>query len=252
MLLAENELNCMNALYAGKPGSMEILSVEPGPTPSEEKPANRRNSISEKVLEMAGQSLSSHFDGESYRYSLSVRWIPGRLVQLSRDNILSVELAGEIERFTNFEVSYQQAGRVQTVQVQLALDIEKKLPVANRRIMYGEMLDSNNLNYRWVSVSVNSGRLVESKNILIGKTLRRTLAAGQPVRYVDITSEFVINAGDEVTLIFEKDGILIAITAQARQDGEMDEVITIYSNETRTRYLGRVTNPGIVKWEKTL
>ena len=242
----------MNVPYAGKTGSTEILSVENGPMPVDGKLAITNYSISEKVLEKARQTLSNHFDDESYRYSLSVRWIPGSLVQLSEESILSVELAGEVERFTNFEVAYQQASRVQTIQVQLALDIEKKLPVANRRVMYGEVLDSNSLHYRWVSVSVNNGRMVESKKVLVGKTLRRTLAAGQPVRYTDIASEFVINAGDDVTLLFEKDGILIAITAQARQDGEMDEVITIYSNETRTRYLGRVTNPGIAKWEKTL
>ena len=252
MFLAKNEPICMNALYAGKPGSTEILSIENGPMPVDGKLGNRRNSISEKVLELARQTLSNHFDDERYRYSLSIRWIPGSLVQLSEESILSVELVGEVERYTNFEVAYQQAGSVQTIQVQLALDIEKKLPVANRRIMYGEVLDSNSLNYRWISVSVNKGRLVESKNVLIGKTLRRTLTAGQPVRYADIASEFVIYAGDDVTLLFEKDGILIAITAQARQDGEMDEVITIYSNETRTRYLGRITNPGIAKWKKTL
>ena len=252
MFLAKNEPICMNALNAGKTGSTEILSVVNGPMPIDGKLGKRRNSISEKVMELARQTISNHFDDESYRFSLSIRWIPGSLIQLSEESILSVELVGEVERYTNFEVSYQQAGRVQTMQVQLALDIEKKLPVANRRIMYGEVLDSNSLNYRWISVSVNSGRLVESKNVLIGKTLRRTLAAGQPVRYADIASEFVIYAGDDVTLLFEKDGILIAITAQARQDGEMNEVITIYSNETRTRYLGRVTNPGIAKWKKTL
>jgi len=252
MFLTENEVKSMSALNEGSTAGFDLANVERGSTPAGVKEVGASNIVAEKVLNLARQILSNHFDDENYRFSLSVRWMPGSLVQLSRENILSVELAGQIERFTNFDVSYQQAGRIQTVQIQLALDIEKKLPVATRRIMYGEVLDSNNLNYRWVSVSFNSENLVNSKNRLIGTTLRRTLKAGQPVRYIDIATEFVINAGDDVTLFFEEHGISISISAQARQDGEIDEVITIYSNETRTRYLGRVLSQGIAKWEKTL
>lgn len=242
----------MNALSIERSSYLELISVQ-----SEEERYNLKNlnqtvGVPDKVISEAHEILSNYFEDEQFRYTLSLRWIPGSLVQKNENDIVSVELAGEIDRYTNFEVKYRHGTRLKKTEVQIVVDLEKNVPVASKRIMYGETIKSEDIHYGWISISKNSENLVESKNLLIGKTLRRTLAAGEPVRHAEITSEIVISAGDEVKLLYEENGILVSITVQSRQDGEIDELITFYSEKTRTRYLGRVINQGVAKWEKTL
>lgn len=242
----------MNALRAERSTFLELINSGTEQIPFYSNQTDKGVGAPEKVIDKAHDILSNHFEDDRYRYSLSLRWMPGSLVQKNEKDIVSVQLIGEIDRYTNFEVVYKEGGRMQKAEVQMVVDLEKNIPVATNRIMSGETLNDEDIHYNWVSIPNNSESLVDSKKQIIGKTLRRTLAPGQPVRYADIASEFVILAGEEVKLLFEENGILISITALARQDGEIGELITIYSNKTRTRYLGRVISQGVAKWEKTL
>ena len=242
----------MNALSIERNNFMELVSVQSEKDLLFLNEINQTVGVPDIVIDEAHKILSKHFEDEQYRYTLSLRWMPGSLVQKNEGDIVSVELAGEVDRYTNFEVKYRHLGRIDKAEVQIIVDLEKKVPVASKRIMYGETKDSESIHFGWVSISANNENLVDSKNLLIGKTLRKSLAAGQPIRYADIATEIVISAGDEVKLLYEENGILISITVQSRQDGETDELITFYSEKTRTRYLGRVINQGVAKWEKTL
>lgn len=214
------------------------------------EPGNNRTSL--VILEKAKELISEAIDDENMRLHLSVRWIPGAVYRVSPSDIISMKMIGTAQKYTSFEVTYRTNQWHHTAQVQLLVDIEKKIPVAARRIMYGEILDHTNLTYDWTSVQFQNSQLVESAEHLYGKTLRRSLATGQPIRRADVAAEFLIHAGEDVSLLFEEDGIMIAITAQARQDGELDESIILYSRRTRMRYLGRVVRPGVAKWEQTL
>lgn len=242
----------MNALSIERKNYLELVSEQSKKDPFVLHKSNKAIGVPDKVIDEAREILSKHFEDEQFRYSLSLRWMPGSLVQKSERDIVSVSLASEIDRYTNFEVVYRHGNRLEKAEVQIAVDLEKSVPVASKRIMHGETIKSEDIHYDWVSISTNSDNLIDSKNLLVGKTLRRTLAAGQPVRHTEITSEIVISAGDDVKLLYEENGILISVTVQSRQDGEIDELITLYSDKTRTRYLGRVINQGVAKWEKTL
>ena len=98
----------------------------------------------------------------------------------------------------------------------------------------------------------NRGQYITSKKQLIGKTLRRTLLSGQPVRKSDISRELIIRAGDQVSMIIKRSGIQIQVTAEAREDGARGDRIKVYSKETRKNYLGEVIRPGVIEWKSTL
>lgn len=250
-LLTQGNSNLMEIEYLYTPAYLSTAKTLNIPINKKYKTGSDKHVLN-KILTLAQDELIDQLNKDQYRFKLTSRWIPARLLQKKAYQIISVELASEINRYTNFKVNYKQGVGAEIVQIQLVVDIEKRLPVAKQRIMYGEILDSNQLDYRWVPISNIQNGLIETKEKLIGKTIRRTLTVGQPIRQADIASEFLINAGDDVTLLYMQNGLEISIKAQARQDGEIDELITLYSNETRTRYLGRVIKPGIVKWEKTL
>jgi len=83
-------------------------------------------------------------------------------------------------------------------------------------------------------------------------TLRRTLAMGEPVRRSDITTDYLVKAGDTVDVIFFDDGMQIILSATARQNGAENEDIRVYSEQTRRTYLATVRSPGEVEWKRTL
>jgi flagella basal body P-ring formation protein FlgA len=206
----------------------------------------------EVIIRKALEAIRQSHDPDTYRFSLTPRWIPGSLERLDSDKITSVEPEGNVERYTNFTVTYRDRGRTQTANIQLLVETERLLPVASERIMSGDVLEESSLDMRWVSVPYDRGQLVEKVEEIRGKTLRRTLSDGQPVRHADISSDYLVEAGDTVNMIYEQNGLRIVIEGEARQSGAQDDEITIYNKETRKRYLGKVNSPGVVLWKGTL
>ncbi|MFO7846555.1 MAG: flagellar basal body P-ring formation chaperone FlgA [Balneolaceae bacterium] len=211
----------------------------------------RTSDAKDTIVAKAEDALAALYDMEVYRFEITPRWIPGSLQKVPADAIIRVEPEGQVERYTNFEVRYTDGGSHQTASVQLMIETERKLPVAASRIMGGGVLEPGDLRTEWVALANNHGQLVENREYVKGKTLRRTLAAGQPIRYADITSEYIVEAGDRVRLIYEQNGLRIELEGEARQSGAQDEEITVYNKETRKRYSGKISSPGVVLWTKT-
>ncbi|MDG5766724.1 flagellar basal body P-ring formation chaperone FlgA [Balneolales bacterium ANBcel1] len=206
----------------------------------------------EKILELAGASLEAAHDPQNYRFDVTARWIPGSLAQLPAESIMAVVPDGAVERYTGFEVTYETDGRRRRAQVQLQVDIERWLPVMSERVSAGDVIGSENMTMRWVPVPRDRGQLVADPAAIEGMTVRRTLTQGEPVRQADISTEYIVETGETVTLILQRDGVRVDISAVARQNGSRDESIRLYSDETRRTYLGRVTGPGYVQWVRTL
>lgn len=206
----------------------------------------------EEIVRKAEQTVEQLYDMNRYRFKISPRWIPGSLQKIAPTKILTVTPQGRIERYTNFEVTYRDRGKTQSAIVQMLVETERMLPVANRRVLSGEVLSTDSIDMRWVPVPYDRGQLVESVDEISGKTLRRSLKDGQPIRYADISSEYLIEAGDLVQVIYEQDGLRIELEGDARQAGAQDDEIIIYNKETRKRYLGKVSSPGVVLWKRTL
>jgi len=213
---------------------------------------HRVTEIREVIIRKALEELNSNHDQKSYRFSITPRWIPGSLERLDADKITSVKPEGSVERYTNFTVTYRDRGRTQSANVQLMVETERFLPVAGQRIMSGDKLKTSFMDMRWVSVPYDRGQLVEEIEEIEGKTLRRSLSDGQPVRYADISSDYLVEAGETVEMIYEQNGLRIVIEGEARQSGAQDDEITIYNKETRKKYLGKVSSPGVVLWKGTL
>lgn len=206
----------------------------------------------EVILKKAREKLAGHFSSGNYRFEITARWIPRNLLGREAENIVAVELKGQVQRYTDFEVVYRDRGRRENASIQLAVDIEKKLPVVMRRISRGEEIREEDLEEQWVSLGRNKGDLMEEAGIISGNKLRRTLLSGQPVRRSYLVREYIIDAGDRVKLMIEKQGVRVQLMGEARENGAKGDIISIYSKETRKKYKGEVIRPGITKWKQTL
>lgn len=207
----------------------------------------------EVILRGAREILGRNFNTDTYRFEMSPGWIPASVLRTDPEYIESVQPVGAVDKYTSFDVIFRDpGGRRQKAQVQLVVDAEQKLPVARRRLMSGTVIRPEDIRLQWISVDPGQNRWVDDPGMLAGKTLRRTLLPGQPVSRNQISTEYIIKAGDSVEVLFEEQGIKISLRGEARQHGAKGDEIRIYSNETRRKYLGRVIGPGVVKWKKTL
>ncbi|MDI6402127.1 flagellar basal body P-ring formation chaperone FlgA [Balneolaceae bacterium ANBcel3] len=206
----------------------------------------------EAILKKAVQSIEAQYHPEKYRFDVSARWIPASLDRLSGDVVREVRLEDQVERYTNFVVVYDLNGSRRQVDVQLQIHMEINVPVARERIVSGTLIEKEHLRKQWVEVPRDRGQLAESKNQVTGKVIRRTLSPGEPVRIADLTEEYLIEAGESITLSFIGNGMRVDIVAVSRQDGSLNDEIRVYSNETRRTYLAVVHEPGRVLWKRTL
>ena len=205
----------------------------------------------EAIIDMALKSLQEQYDEDEYRFSVSARWMPGSLLKNDPEQIESVKLSGSLSKYTVFEVTYRNRSALEKTEVQLAVVTEKILPVLKERKVPGEKLNDNDLDWNWVEINPSKTEPISAVQALIGKTLRRTINAGNPVFDSEISSSFMVEAGELVNLVFDEHGIQIVLSCEARQDGALDDEISIYCKETRRKYEGKITGPGEAKWQKT-
>tara|TARA_Y100001935_G_scaffold217449_1_gene189768 strand:+ start:223962 stop:224666 length:705 start_codon:yes stop_codon:yes gene_type:complete len=206
----------------------------------------------EVIAQMAAQEVESRFDQELYRFEMEPRWIPASLLKVTASQIRSVELTGNIETYTNFEVVYVSAHRTRKTQIQMKIEAEQQLPVPVMRMVSGSRIDKDDVEMRWIPIQLGRDKWVQTPELLIGKVLRRTKNAGDPIAEDDISETLLVEAGDEVQIVFTEYGIEISVTCEARQDASAHEQVVVYCKETRKKYLGEVTNPGVIQWIKTL
>lgn len=205
----------------------------------------------EVLIEKALQTLEAKFDPEEYQFTISPRWIPSSLLEADAQQIQSVKLQGGVLRYTKFEVFYKSSGREQRVEIQFKVEAEQKLPVLSHRLQSGEVIEPADVQHQWAVIDLGREKPIQKAEYLVGKTLRRTMRAGQPVLNSHVSSAYAVEAGDTVTLLFSEYGIQIKMACEARQHGAIGEEIQIYCKETRNKYLGKISSPGEATWQKT-
>ena len=212
--------------------------------------SDNRDAVIQTILQLASEALIERgLETETSRFNLSPRWVPNRIAQLQPAQIRSVTpKTGDIREYTLFDVLTPSG----TVEIQLQVNLSRKIPVASTRMMSGSQPESSQFVMEWVDVTRLQHDYVTDMAELEGMQLRRTLLAGQPVRLTDIWTPPAVASGDVVTLIFVTDFMQITIPATARQDGQTGDIIRIHSSETRKTYLAEVNGPGEVIWKQTL
>lgn len=203
------------------------------------------------IVEKAKESITQQMKDEDTRFQLSVRWMPGSLRSLDGTNIESVRPTGSLQKYTSFEVTYTEFGSRQRAEVQLQVQAEQRIPVLIERKMRGDSVEESDLQWRWIEIDLNRDDPVTDQDKIKGKTLRRSLSAGQFISQGDIGREFLITAGDGVEMTYQVHGLQILLSCESRQDGALNEDIQIYCKETRKKYLARITGSGEVQWLKT-
>lgn len=214
-------------------------------------PSFQSSNAEDVIIKKAEEAILQQFKNEKFRVELSARWIPGSLRSLNGSQVISVEPVGELRKYSSFEVTYRDANRRENTEVQLQIQAEQWVPVLIERKLRGEEIREDDLEWRWISIDLNRDQPVTELKEIEGKTLRRSLLAGQFITLDKIGKPYLIAAGDEVEMLYKQHGLQVILRCDSRQDGAMGEDIQIYCKETRKKYLARITGTGKTKWLQT-
>lgn len=124
---------------------------------------------------------------------------------------------------------------------------ELRVPVLARQVQRGDTIQSSDLDFvRMRRDAVDRNSVIEADGI-VGKTPRRLLAVGKPLRATDLQMPFLVEKGKLVTLVVQNRKMLITAQGRAVENGADGDVIRIVNTRSRSTIQGVVVGPNRVK-----
>jgi flagella basal body P-ring formation protein FlgA len=136
--------------------------------------------------------------------------------------------------------------------IQLYVSVRRKLPVARTLIKRGETIHEDDLVWQWKDVSQLINNPISSVEGFRGKTTTRIVREGQVFYQADLAGAAVIQAGDHVTMLYDKGGVRIDFDCIARETKRAWQAVRLYSKETGRLYIAKIIKKDKIILERTL
>lgn len=197
--------------------------------------------------------IKSVYAGDEYQFEVSAKRIPSQLEEKGvHIKKVRPSTPGLPKGYTIFDVDYEINGNKRVAKAQFNITVLQHLPVPLNRIEGGTPLSSDLFTYQWVDITNLRGAITQEVADVDGKVAAGLLKSGYPIRPTDLDSPPLIKAGDQVTMVFSKDGIQLALAVISRVAAPKGEVINAWCEATRKTYRVKVLNRTTVIWEQTL
>ena len=182
------------------------------------------------------------------------KWMPDEITSLDSAQVKQLQFneVGLPKGYQTANVFFTDDGESKSAQVQLFVDLKRKLPVVNKRIERNKTITKDDLTWKILDVTRMKESPITSIQKITGKAAGRLITKGNAILATDLQQVPIIKVGDNIKMVYREAGIEVALNCTARQARAKGEEIRVYSRETRKTYIGKVLNPSKVKWEKTL
>lgn len=121
-----------------------------------------------------------------------------------------------------------------------------EIPVAARRILKGEIINKSDLRWLKVRTSRLQNDAVSNLDDLIGKTPKRGIREGQPIRASAIRRPILVEKGSLVTIVLRAKKMLLTARGKALQFGSEGDVIRIANTQSNQTIEAEVIGSGRV------
>lgn len=121
-----------------------------------------------------------------------------------------------------------------------------RVVVPSRDIARGSVLTESDVTTTTVTGSVMQGIATNAADV-VGLEARRTLRAGETLRFQDLRRPVLVAKGSTVTMVFEAPGIVLTATGRAMSEAGMGETVTIQNPASWRQISAVVTGPGQVR-----
>ena len=120
------------------------------------------------------------------------------------------------------------------------------MPVLARSIRRGETIRARDLDFvKQRRKSIGRNTIIDISQI-VGKTPRRYLQTGKPMRMTDLRMPILVAKGKLVTLILKNQHIQITAQGRALEDGAKGDVVRVANTRSRQTVQGVVVGPNLV------
>ena len=109
-----------------------------------------------------------------------------------------------------------------------------EVPVLNRRVPKGETITTDDIDWIRLPASQVRRNIIVDENRLIGKTPRRGLRAGQPIRNGDVRAPVVVAKGSLVTMILKTRNMILTSKGRAIENGAIGDTVKIMNTRSKT------------------
>jgi flagella basal body P-ring formation protein FlgA len=212
--------------------------------------------VKARLQRLIEQHLLSYYPKDQYRFELEFKRLPRTLEHLEPQYLASAKKTsrGRPRGYETMNIALvdDQGESNGLTHVQVHIRLWQKLPIPRQRILSGERLSQDLLNYKWVEITRMTGNFITEAPRVDGYIADHMLPAERPLRETDLARPSVVEAGDMVNMQFNDSGLQISLRCTARQSAAKGEEIRVYSEQTRRTYQVKVLNRSQVQWLQTL
>jgi len=123
---------------------------------------------------------------------------------------------------------------------------ETPVAVPVRRLTPGEIIAAGDLSVQPMRTDGLSARSLVNEGDLVGKQVRRVLAAGRPVPDGYVAAPTVVERNKAVTVEYRSGALLLTARGRALQDGGVGDLIRIQNLDSNRTITAVVSGPGTV------
>ncbi len=109
-----------------------------------------------------------------------------------------------------------------------------EVPVLNRRVPKGETITTDDIDWIRLPAAKVRRNIIVDEDRLIGKTPRRGLRAGQPIRNGDVRAPVVVAKGSLVTMILKTRNMILTSKGRAIENGALGDTVKIMNTQSKT------------------
>jgi flagella basal body P-ring formation protein FlgA len=213
------------------------------------------------VLERQGQLVSRETVNAALRKALAAKGVTGELefeiasraYQLYVSEVQAPTVAIELHHYDpdsrSFIAEFRAPAdepRADRVRVAGRAHSMIDVPVFTRRMMPNEIIRASDLT--WIKMRAgpmlaNNVTLLED---VLGRTPKRPIQAGQPIRQADVGAFTLVQRNELVTMILRTRSMTLTVQGKALDDGGEGQTIRVQNPKSNRTVEARVTGPGEV------
>lgn len=121
------------------------------------------------------------------------------------------------------------------------------LPILARDVQRGNVIGEGDIAYTEIRKTRLAQDFVRTAADLIGQAPRRSLSAGRPLRFSDVSAPRLVERNATVRLIYKAPGMELAAVGQAMDAGAAGDVVRVRNMDSRLMVHGVVSDDGSIR-----
>ncbi|WP_207462094.1 flagellar basal body P-ring formation chaperone FlgA [Azospirillum sp. SYSU D00513] len=121
-----------------------------------------------------------------------------------------------------------------------------EVPVPTRTVARGEVIADSDLSTLRLDLLTVHRDVQTGRAGVAGAEARRSLPAGRPILATDIAAARDVNRHQEIDIVYENNGVVIATKGRAMESGNLGDVIRVQPTGVRKIIDARISGPGAV------